>query len=213
MALLQEQDRKYLQEEFGKFSNDVKINLFTSKSGCTYCNDTNAILQEVSELSDKINLNVYDVEENKEEAEKFNVERTPAVILEAEKNFIIFYGIPAGYEFSSLIEDIVDIGTGNTNFGDELVNFANSLDKDVTLKVFVTTSCPYCPRAVRTAHKLAMLNNKVRGEMIEAQEFPELSNKYSVSAVPRVVINEDTYFEGALPDAQYIDQIKEALSK
>lgn len=212
MALLQEQDRQYLKEEFGKFSNDVKINLFTSKSGCTYCNDTNAILQEVSELSDKIKLNVYDVDENKEEASKFNVERTPAVILEAEKNFVIFYGIPAGYEFSSLIEDIIDIGSGNTNFGDELVNFAKSLDKNVNLKVFVTTSCPYCPRAVRTAHKLSMLTDKVRGEMIEAQEFPVLSNTYSVSAVPRVVINENTYFEGALPDAQYIDKIKEALA-
>ena len=169
-------------------------------------------MQEVSELSDKIKLNVYDVDENKEEASKFNVERTPAVILEAEKNFVIFYGIPAGYEFSSLIEDIIDIGSGNTNFGDELVNFAKSLDKNVNLKVFVTTSCPYCPRAVRTAHKLAMLTDKVRGEMIEAQEFPVLSNTYSVSAVPRVVINENTYFEGALPDAQYIDKIKEALA-
>ncbi len=211
MGLLEEQDKKFLREKFNKFTNEVKINLFISENDCLYCNDTKSILEEIEGISDKIKLNVFDLDKNKNIANKFKVERAPATILEGEKNNLVFYGIPAGYEFNSLIEDIIDLGNGDSDISEELKNFAEMIDKEVNIKVFVTTSCPYCPKAVRTAHKLAMIAPNVRAEMIEAQEFPELSNKYNVGAVPRIVINENTYFEGSLPDGQYIAKIKEAI--
>jgi len=37
--------------------------------------------------------------------------------------------------------------------------------------------------------------------MVEATEFPHLSNKYSVMGVPRTVIDETTFVEGAAPEA------------
>jgi len=211
MGLLEKQDKIFLQEEFNKLANEVKINLFMSENDCIYCKDTKSILEEIAEISDKIKLSVFDMDKNKDIANKFKVERTPATILEGEKNNLVFYGIPAGYEFSSLIEDIIDLGNNDFDISEELKKFAETLDKDMNIKIFVTTSCPHCPKAVRTAHKLAMIAPNVRAEMIEAQEFPDLSSRYNVSAVPRVVINENTYFEGALPDQQYIEKIKEAI--
>jgi hypothetical protein len=49
-----------------------------------------------------------------------------------------------------------------------------------------------------------MESDLVRADMIEATEFPELSEKYKVMAVPRVVINDTSYFESALPEAQFL---------
>ena len=47
--------------------------------------------------------------------------------------------------------------------------------------------------------------------MIEATEFPEMSQKYGVMAVPKIVINDKIKFEGAVPEHVFLKKIKEAL--
>ena len=64
------------------------------------------------------------------------------------------------------------------------------IDKPVNIKVFITLSCPHCPGAVQTAHRLAMLNPNVKAEMIEANTFQDLSMKFKVSGVPKIIIND-----------------------
>ena len=61
------------------------------------------------------------------------------------------------------------------------------------------------------AHTLAILNENVKGELVEASEFPELSEKYEVMGVPKVIINEKHSFEGALPFPMFIDKVLEAI--
>ena len=48
------------------------------------------------------------------------------------------------------------------------------LGRPVHIQVFVTPTCPYCPQAVRLAHQFALESDQIRGDMIEATEFPEL---------------------------------------
>jgi alkyl hydroperoxide reductase subunit AhpF len=81
----------------------------------------------------------------------------------------------------------------------------------VHFQVFVTRTCPYCPGAVRLAHRMAMENDLIRADMVEANEFPELSNRYSVMSVPRTVINEDHYFVGVLPEAAFLEATLQSL--
>ena len=80
------------------------------------------------------------------------------------------------------------------------------------MQVFVTPTCPYCPQAVRLAHMMAMESDLVVGDMVEATEFPHLSQKYQVMGVPRTVINEGTFVEGAVPVGMLMDKVKEALA-
>ena len=75
-------------------------------------------------------------------------------------------------------------------YEESLKKTIQAIDKEVSIKVFVTLSCPHCPGAVQTAHRLAMLNPKIKAEMIEAQTFYELSDKYQVSGVPKIIIND-----------------------
>ncbi len=58
---------------------------------------------------------------------------------------------------------------------------------------------------------MAIENDLVRADMIEANEFPELSEQYEVMGVPRVVINDMSYFEGALPEAQFLQAALQTL--
>ena len=94
---------------------------------------------------------------------------------------------------------------------DDVVEIIKKVDKPVNIMVFVTPTCPYCPLAVRTAHKFAIENENITASMIEATEFPELSNRYSVFAVPKVVINDKVSFEGAIPEEAFAKKVIEAI--
>ena len=47
-------------------------------------------------------------------------------------------------------------------------------------------------------------------DMIESAEFPHLVTKYGVMGVPKVVINEEFGFEGALPESSFVDEVMKA---
>ncbi len=217
MAWLSEEDKKEIKKMFERLENNVKIINFTQKHECQYCRETREILEEVSELSDKIELEVYEYLENEDLAKKYNVDKIPAIVLLREvdgkyEDFgVRFFGIPSGYEFASLLEGIVDVSRGKTDLHDDVVEIIKKVDKPVNIMVFVTPTCPYCPLAVRTAHKFAIENENIVASMIEATEFPELSHRYNVFAVPKVVINDKVSFEGAIPEEAFAKKVLEAI--
>jgi hypothetical protein len=64
---------------------------------------------------------------------------------------------------------------------------------------------------VTLAHHLAIASDLVTADMVEAIEFPHLSQKYSVMGVPRSVINETVHQEGAAPEPMLLERLKEAV--
>ncbi len=213
MSLLKEKDRQSLEKEFAKLTKPVRLVLFTQEFECTSCRDTHGLLEEAASLSEKIELIIYDLVQDKAKANVYGVNRVPAIIVEGERDYgIRFFGIPSGYEFPSLIEDIIDVGTGKTTLSEVTKKKLSQLEKPVHIQVFVTPRCPYCTRALRTAHMMAMESEKVTANMVMANEFPELSNRYSVMAVPKVVLNEETSFEGAIPEKDFLSFVNQAAA-
>lgn len=60
---------------------------------------------------------------------------------------------------------------------------------------------------MRLAQQFAMENEFIRADCIEATEFPDLAQKYSVYAVPRTVINESAFIEGSMPEALFLESV------
>ena len=210
MGLLNKKIVKELNEAFKGLKKDVTLKFFTQEMECRFCKETRDLLTELEKTSDKIKVEIFDFVEDKSEAEKLGVDKIPAIVVMDEKDYgIKFYGIPGGYEFASLIESIKLVSTGESGLQPETKKFLDSLKKEVHLQVFVTPTCPYCPGAVVLAHKMAYYSPKVKGDMVEATEFPHLSQKYNVMGVPRTVINETEFQEGAAPENMIIDKIKE----
>jgi len=48
--------------------------------------------------------------------------------------------------------------------------------------------------------------------MVEAIEFPHLAQRYTVSGVPKTLINENISFVGAMPEEMVLDYIKQAAA-
>lgn len=212
---IDEKLKQEISKQLSVLTKEIKLVLFTQELECMYCRETRILLEELVETSDKLKLEVYNFVIDKEKAELYGVDKIPAiVILDGENDFgIKFYGIPSGYEFASLLEGIKLVGTGNVGLSDDIVERVKSIDKDVHLQVYVTPTCPYCPSAVILAHKFAYLNQKIKSDMVEATEFPHLARKYNVMGVPRTIINETDFIEGAVPEDVLLDKIEKSLGK
>jgi glutaredoxin-like protein len=212
MAFINERDRKALEQEFRTLSQPVKLAVFMDEHECEYCRETQQLMEEIAALSDKITVETYDLHRDVSQVGEFQIDKAPAIVVMNGKDYgIRYFGIPSGYEFGSLIEDILDVSRGESGLGAATKAALAKITAPLHFQVFVTPTCPYCPRAVRLAHKMAMENDLIRADMVEAMEFPELSDRYNVMAVPRVVINEDHYFEGALPENAFLAAALQAL--
>ncbi|MCA9936713.1 MAG: thioredoxin family protein [Anaerolineales bacterium] len=217
MALLKKEDQEHLINEFASLTTPVKLIVFTQAMECQYCKETRMIAEEVASLSDLISVEVYDFEAHREIAEEYNIDKIPATVImragdEPKDYGIRLFGIPSGYEFSTLIEDIMMVSSGESGLSAETKAWAAALNEPVHMQVFITPTCPYCPRAVILAHQLAMESELIHSDMVEAIEFPHLSNKYHVQGVPRTVINETVHMEGAAPEMMVLGKLKEAVA-
>jgi glutaredoxin-like protein len=151
--LIQENDRKVLIDIFSeRLVNPVKLVMFTQKKSklilpsqpettddCQYCNDTEELVKEVAELSSKITTEIYDFKKDDEKVKEFSIDKIPAIAICGKKDYgIRYYGIPVGYEFSTLIDDITDVSNGNTDLSDETKSKLKVIDKDIHIQVFST---------------------------------------------------------------------------
>jgi predicted DsbA family dithiol-disulfide isomerase len=62
------------------------------------------------------------------------------------------------------------------------------------------------------AHKMAVESDRVTGDVIEAMEFPDLARRYSVRGVPKIIVNDAVEFVGALPESQFVEQVRRAVN-
>jgi len=65
---------------------------------------------------------------------------------------------------------------------------------------------------VRLAQHMSIASDRIRSECVEANEFPELSQRYQVMAVPKIVINDRVEFEGAIPERDFVNAVLQALA-
>jgi len=215
------------EQEFlrAKFSRElvrrIRIDFFTQKEtslfflrrqSCQYCKPTGQMLRELAGLTDKISLHQHIFEEDKEAVAQYGVEQIPAIVLHSgDGRWLKYYGSPGGHEFVALVETIVDISRGTNYLANKTRKRLRKLKDDVSIRVFVTPACPHCPQMARLAYQVALESPHISAEVIEANEFPELSQRYRVRAVPTTVLNDKMAFPGTVPDDILVDVIERAI--
>lgn len=207
-----------VKEIFEEMDQPVEVDFFGKKEKCQYCGEVEQLIGEVAELSDKIEVKLYDVNDDAELAGKYGVVDAPTlVVLAKDGEDIIDYGVrlmgaPAGHEFTTLIHDILMVSARKAELTEETRSFLDGLTEPILLQVFVTPTCPYCPQAVLLAHKMAMESDLVQAEMVESTEFYELANRYQVSGVPQTTINAGAgRVVGAVPEQMLVQEIQSAM--
>ena len=139
MGFIQDSDKAVIKEALSEMRSDVTLRYFTQEMECDFCRETHQLLEELCAIGDKIKLQVFDFKENPEDVARYKIDKIPAtVIANGGDPGIRFYGIPAGYEFSSLIEAILMVSQGESNLSPESKKLLKEIKVPVHLQVFVT---------------------------------------------------------------------------
>ncbi len=213
MTLLNDEIVQNVKDMLAEIPNEVTLTVFTDDQNCEYCTEIVQLVNEVAATSEKVTVEQYEIHKDNDRAQALNIERAPAIAITGERDYgLRFYGIPSGYEFSTLLHSIQAASSGNTDLDDQVKSFLSDLNKPVNLQVFVTPTCPYCPRAAVLAMEMAIVSDLVNADVIESAEFPDLANQYNVMGVPLSVVNNQERIEGAAPPHMVVDAIRKALA-
>ena len=139
MGVLKDRDKKTLAKVFGELSGQVKLVMFTQDVECEYCQVTREMVEEIAALSDRISAEVLDFVRDSSKAKEFGVDKIPAVIVMGDRDYgIRLYGIPAGYEFTTLVETILDVSRGEHGLPQSAVHELAKVDRPVHMQVMIT---------------------------------------------------------------------------
>lgn len=144
-TLLNEAVRKQVKDILKEMQQPVNILFFGSATqNCDYCQQTLQLLEEVASLDDRLHLLQYDFERDSAMVNDYQINKVPAIALspgdgkQPKTTGIRFYGIPAGSEFTTLINDIIMVSKRDSGLSRETREFLKSLKTPVHLQVFVT---------------------------------------------------------------------------
>lgn len=207
--------KKILNE---KIKEEVKIEvLLDYENNPEFSHLAEHLLREICYLNQNIKCNFYKI--NEEIGKKIVLNNRlyldkilyGPIIFYKEYPNIIHFGFPLGMEFSVFLEELGFISSKQLNEQSEVNKIITEIDSEIEILTFVTSTCPYCPIMSLASHKFAFLNKKIRGIVIESEQFPTLTEKYYVYAVPKVIILKNgeiiDEFEGAIPEIQFAKDI------
>ncbi len=139
MGLIREQDAAEIRKLLGKLPQPVRIIHFTQELNLQYGVETQQLLEELAALSDKLSVEVHNLVLEKEKAAEYGVDKVPATIVRNGKDYgIRFFGIPAGYEFSTLLDAIRAVAEGDSGLKPETREKLKQVTEPLHLQVFVT---------------------------------------------------------------------------
>ncbi len=139
MAMLKEEDKEEVRKQLAELANPVQLVMFTQTIECEFCAQTRDLVEQVASLSGKVEAVIYNFVTDKDKAEEYGVDKIPATAVIGERDYgIRFYGIPAGYEFASLIEAIKMVSAGQAELSDTTREALEQIDEPVHFQVFVT---------------------------------------------------------------------------
>ena len=205
---LDEEEQRSLKRRLEALAAPVRLVFFTQRHPCATCREQQRLLEDLTELSDKLRLEIHRLEDDAELAETLGIDKVPGLAVLGTRDYgVRFFGVTEGYELDSLLVAMERVARGESDLPPRLEDWVRRIDTPLHLEILVTLTCPYCPRMVHLAHQLAIANDHIRADMVNAPEFPQLIQRYEVSGVPLTVVDGRPAFEGALPPEDAVLEI------
>jgi alkyl hydroperoxide reductase subunit AhpF len=148
MAILNEQVQEQLRQRFTERLQDaVELHLYTkpgtgrlilpSGLGCATCDDARQLVEAVRDAApDKLSLTVTDV--GSEQVP--DVEDVPLLTVgkPGETHRVRFMGLPAGFEFATVIDAIERVSRNELGLSERTVQRLAALEQELEVMVFAT---------------------------------------------------------------------------
>jgi len=227
MTLLDNETKEQLRQFFEGVQGKIEVILITDERNVGPQFNPNEVtrqlLEEIKEVSNgKFDFIVKENDINFAKALGIDIEETsgkfgPLIVFKNNPR-MMFLGIPSGHEFSVFLEDILTLDKNQPRVPEDVIKEVEGIkNRKLEVLVFVTPTCPYCPTMTYLAHAMAFINENIRGMMVDALEFPEFANKFSVMGVPRTIVRDAETKEvivdqeGMVPPQLLVNRIKERV--
>jgi alkyl hydroperoxide reductase subunit AhpF len=147
MAILSDQVKRQLQDRFAEqLSGPVQLTLYIrpgsgrlilpSGLGCATCADARQLAEDLREAApDLLDLRVVDVTE-----EETDLREVPTLTVAApgEEPRIRWQGLPAGYEFATVVDAVERVSSGSHGLADASLEALGRLTEPIDVMVFAT---------------------------------------------------------------------------
>jgi thioredoxin reductase (NADPH) len=199
---------KQLQATFARLPNDIPVYHFVARGDDTIFVQTNRqIMRAFRDLTDKIHFREYFLDH--ELAKKWNVTRSPTLLIAPERYQIRWLGAPLGEEGRTMLETLILVGLGESQLNDAAKSVLKSIDSQRNVKVFVSATCPYCPQeAINGVRAAIEVPEVVSLEIVDIQCNMDLAEQYSALSVPQCYANDVLVGQGARTEEIFMSSLK-----
>ena len=199
-----------LKDIFTKFDKKVKVVLIKDPEIAKSI-QMEEFLSEISSLSDKIDFQSLNKNENLELEKKIDAERFPTIaFFDQDNNFkgVKFSTLPGGHELNSFILALYNIAGAGQKISEESKKRIDGISTPHKIKIGVTLSCSRCPESVQSAQRIAIENSNIDVEIIDVFTFPKFREKFEIMSVPAIIIDDKLAGFGQKNIEQFLDLIK-----
>ena len=139
MGMLDEEHREDVANQLADLPSPVRLVMFTQEIECEFCEETRELVQDVASLSQNVEAVIYDFVADEDKAQELGIDKIPAIAVLGERDYgVRLYGIPAGYEFTALMEAIKVVSVGQSGLSEATREALAGVEEPLHLQVFVT---------------------------------------------------------------------------
>jgi glutaredoxin-like protein len=210
MVMLKEEVIKQSRDVLKKMRDPLALTYFSQEVECGSCASMSSFVDELDRLDDRLHISRKEFVRDRDLAFEIGVHHIPAHVVHHPgdgRAAVRYYGLPGGYEFGAFLRTLVLFSSGEK--ADDSFDPATvaAIEKEINLKVFVLTTCPSCPVMAYLGSAMAHANPKITVEIIEANTFVDLSTRFTVGSVPKIVVNDTVEVAGVLPPGELVRKI------
>jgi len=200
--------REELTKLLSQLSQDIPIYLFSEKGEREiFAQTAERVVEAFQKLTPKVQFHKHDLSHKL--AKKYNVDRSPTLLLSPDRYRVRWLGAPVGEEGRTFLEAILLMGAGKSELSAESLKILKKIDSPREIKLFVSPTCPYCPQQAVNALKAAVEKpDLISLEIIDIQCNPDLARKYSAESVPQTYANEVLIAQGAQPEELFLSSLE-----
>ena len=216
-TLIPAQEKSRLKRDLRKhLKADIGVRFYTQRPSpiaipgrdCRYCPQVQQLLEELADLSPRLKLETVDFHAEAKMAGEEGITHIPATVLgTGSGGRLRFFGLPLGYQLPVLIDTIKTVSKGSTRLSVNSRKELRRINRPVHIQVLVTPGSEVSAGMALLAYAMAVESKHISTDVIEAEEFPDVSRRYGLRQVPLTIINEFATVNGMVSETELLEKV------
>jgi alkyl hydroperoxide reductase subunit AhpF len=212
--MLKENVKQLIRESLADLTHPVRLVLFVSDRLCDSCPDAVALGQAIKAAAPKVALETYDITMDRDKSVEYGITRAPSFVVQSTvRRSVTFSGAVEGVSLILLLDAINGVASNRSWFPDRIASTLTLLRHEVAVQVFLESDCTLCKPVAETAMALALTNRMVNTELIVADEFPDLLQKYRIKVLPFILFGGKLSHQGHASESEFLELLFRAQAQ